>query len=118
MLEREDYQRGQVEITCLVRGEDRASLIRELGVKVVVADLADVDVVEAAAAQADSARGILPTALILLTPVQLLLTQPTLIFPEAAQQFWPGSRRDMRRLASQVSLSTYDSWSLYQPQLI
>ncbi|KAJ7834251.1 hypothetical protein B0H14DRAFT_2363888 [Mycena olivaceomarginata] len=53
MLEREDYQRGQVEITCLVRGEDRASLIRELGVKVVVADLADVDIVEAAAAQAD-----------------------------------------------------------------
>ncbi|KAF8181385.1 hypothetical protein K438DRAFT_1601561 [Mycena galopus ATCC 62051] len=54
MLGREDYQRGQLEITCLVRGTDRASLIREqLGVKVVVGDLADVDIVENAAAQAD-----------------------------------------------------------------
>ncbi|KAJ6476688.1 hypothetical protein C8R47DRAFT_1178836 [Mycena vitilis] len=49
-----DYQRGQVEITCLVRGEERACLIRErLGVKVVVGDLADTDVVQATAEEAD-----------------------------------------------------------------
>ncbi|KAJ7138927.1 hypothetical protein C8R46DRAFT_921747, partial [Mycena filopes] len=45
---------GLVEITCLVRGETRAAAISaHLGVKVVVADLADVDIVEAAAGNAD-----------------------------------------------------------------
>ncbi|KAF7377185.1 Epimerase domain-containing protein [Mycena sanguinolenta] len=54
ILGRQDYQHGQVEIACLVRGEDRAALIRrEFGVHVIMADLADVDVIEAAAAQAD-----------------------------------------------------------------
>ncbi|KAJ6452776.1 hypothetical protein C8R45DRAFT_882741 [Mycena sanguinolenta] len=54
ILGRQDYQRGQVEIACLVRGEDRAALIREeLGVHVVLADLADIDIVEAAASEAD-----------------------------------------------------------------
>ncbi|KAJ7035983.1 hypothetical protein C8F04DRAFT_1036897 [Mycena alexandri] len=54
LLGREDYKRGLVEITCLVRGEDRGSAIRDqLGVKVLVADLAEVDVIEAAAENAD-----------------------------------------------------------------
>ncbi|EEB91684.1 hypothetical protein MPER_09923, partial [Moniliophthora perniciosa FA553] len=45
---------GSVEITCLIRGEDRAKQLREqLGVKTVVADLDDVDVVEKAAESAD-----------------------------------------------------------------
>ncbi|KAJ7763048.1 hypothetical protein B0H16DRAFT_1661807 [Mycena metata] len=49
-----DYKLGLVEITCLVRGEDRASAIRDqLGVKVLVADLAEVDIIEAAAEIAD-----------------------------------------------------------------
>ncbi|KAJ7930872.1 hypothetical protein B0H13DRAFT_876111 [Mycena leptocephala] len=53
ILGREDYRRGRVEITCLVRGEGRASDIKQLGVKVVVGDLADVDIVQAAAEEAD-----------------------------------------------------------------
>ncbi|KAJ7088129.1 hypothetical protein C8R44DRAFT_819520 [Mycena epipterygia] len=54
LLEREDYRRGCVEITCLVRGEERAIVIKEqLGVKVVIGDLADVDIVQAAAENAD-----------------------------------------------------------------
>ncbi|KAJ7226904.1 hypothetical protein GGX14DRAFT_530826 [Mycena pura] len=49
-----NYPIKVVEITCLVRGEDRASAIREqLGVNVVVGDLADADIVEAAAGQTD-----------------------------------------------------------------
>ncbi|KAJ6628315.1 hypothetical protein B0H10DRAFT_211920 [Mycena sp. CBHHK59/15] len=54
LLEREDYKRGDVKITCLVRGEDRANLIKEqLGVNVLVGDLADVDIVRSAAEGAD-----------------------------------------------------------------
>ncbi|KAJ7461155.1 hypothetical protein FB451DRAFT_1096097 [Mycena latifolia] len=53
-LDREDYKRGDVEVTCLVRGKYRSILIRErLGVKVVIGDLADVDTVKAAAEEAD-----------------------------------------------------------------
>ncbi|KAJ7255639.1 hypothetical protein C8J57DRAFT_598416 [Mycena rebaudengoi] len=53
LLERNDYKRGDVKITCLVRGEERAELVRKLGVEVVVGDLADVDIVKRAAAAAD-----------------------------------------------------------------
>lgn len=54
LLEREDYRSGQVEIICLVRGEGRATLISDqLPVKVVVGDLADVEIVKAAAEEAD-----------------------------------------------------------------
>ncbi|KAK7033286.1 hypothetical protein R3P38DRAFT_2921832 [Favolaschia claudopus] len=53
-LEREDYKAGRVKITCLVRGEERAKLIKErLGVDVVVCDLADADVVRKAASEVD-----------------------------------------------------------------
>ncbi|KAF7319786.1 hypothetical protein MKEN_00761100 [Mycena kentingensis (nom. inval.)] len=52
--ERDDFKAGRVKVTCLVRGEDRAKLIRErLGVDVIVADLADVDVVRKAASESD-----------------------------------------------------------------
>lgn len=55
LLERPDVKSGDIEVTCLVRGEERAKLLEEqLGVKTVVADLDDVDIVEKAAADADS----------------------------------------------------------------
>ncbi|KAJ6550982.1 hypothetical protein DFH09DRAFT_1039023 [Mycena vulgaris] len=54
LLHREDYKRGDVEVTCLVRDEGRAAVLRaRVGVKVVVGDLDDVDIVVAAAAEAD-----------------------------------------------------------------
>ncbi|KAL0580402.1 hypothetical protein V5O48_001647 [Marasmius crinis-equi] len=54
LLEREDVRKGDIEITCLIRGEDRAKLLRDqLGVKTVVADLDQTDLVEKAAAGAD-----------------------------------------------------------------
>ncbi|KAF7303425.1 hypothetical protein MIND_00571100 [Mycena indigotica] len=53
-LERPDYLAGNVRLTVLVRGEARAAVLREkIGVEVLVADLADVDVVRAAAREAD-----------------------------------------------------------------
>ncbi|KAJ7065557.1 hypothetical protein C8F01DRAFT_1053661 [Mycena amicta] len=54
LLDRDDYKRGQVKITCLVRGDDRARLIKQrLGVDVVVGDLAEGELVRRAAAEAD-----------------------------------------------------------------
>ncbi|KAJ7091287.1 hypothetical protein C8R43DRAFT_1172096 [Mycena crocata] len=54
LLERPDYKNGHVKVTCLVRGEERAKFIRDhLGVEVVVGDLADMDIVKAAAETAD-----------------------------------------------------------------
>lgn len=54
LLEREDVRNGNMEITCIIRGGDRAKLLRDqLGVKTVVADLDDVDAVEKAAEGAD-----------------------------------------------------------------
>lgn len=54
-MERDDVKRGDVLITCLVRGEARAKLLRDqLGVQTLVGDLADVDIIVAAAHEADS----------------------------------------------------------------
>ncbi|KAF7296397.1 Epimerase domain-containing protein [Mycena chlorophos] len=60
LLAREDYKDGRVKITCLVRGGlgDRAALIERLGVDVtvLVGDLADWELLRAAAAEADGLR--------------------------------------------------------------
>ncbi|KAJ7100942.1 hypothetical protein B0H15DRAFT_1018211 [Mycena belliarum] len=54
LLARADVRRGDVRVTCLVRDAAGAAHIRErLGVNIVVGDLADTDVVRAAAAEAD-----------------------------------------------------------------
>ncbi|KAL0072021.1 hypothetical protein AAF712_000944 [Marasmius tenuissimus] len=54
VLERDDVRKGQFEITCLIRGEERAKLLREqLGVKTVVADLDQSEIIERAAENAD-----------------------------------------------------------------
>ncbi|KAK1236185.1 hypothetical protein PQX77_000561 [Marasmius sp. AFHP31] len=54
VLERDDVRKGQYEITCLIRGEERAKLLREqLGVKTVVADLDQTEIIEKAAENAD-----------------------------------------------------------------
>ncbi|KAK7058924.1 hypothetical protein VNI00_001548 [Paramarasmius palmivorus] len=54
LLQRPDVRDGLIEITCLVRGEERAQQLRhELGVKTVVADLDQEDIMERSARESD-----------------------------------------------------------------